>query len=45
MQFHGILFVSLSVCELLAVCISMDCHKYVKVAYHGFRELSKEDKD
>ncbi|KAL6995684.1 hypothetical protein U1Q18_005819 [Sarracenia purpurea var. burkii] len=22
----------------------MDRHKYVKVAYHGFRELSKEDK-
>jgi hypothetical protein len=22
----------------------MDCHKYVKVAYHGFKELSKEDK-
>ena len=25
-------------------CIQMDRHKYVKVAYHGFRELSKEDK-
>lgn len=22
----------------------MDRHKYVKVAYHGFREMSKEDK-
>jgi hypothetical protein len=22
----------------------MDRHKYVKVAYHGFRELSKEEK-
>lgn len=22
----------------------MDRHKYVKVAYHGFKELSKEDK-
>lgn len=24
--------------------LKMDRHKYVKVAYHGFRELSKEDK-
>ncbi|CAK8569626.1 unnamed protein product [Lathyrus sativus] len=24
--------------------LKMDCHKYVKVAYHGFKELSKEDK-
>ncbi|KAL7261935.1 hypothetical protein ACSBR1_000349 [Camellia fascicularis] len=24
--------------------LKMDQHKYVKVAYHGFRELSKEDK-
>ncbi|CAI8583417.1 unnamed protein product [Vicia faba] len=24
--------------------LKMDCHKYVKVAYHGFEELSKEDK-
>ena len=22
----------------------MDRHKYVKVAYHGFKEMSKEDK-
>ena len=24
--------------------MQMDRHKYVKVAYHGFRELSKDDK-
>lgn len=24
--------------------VQMDRHKYVKVAYHGFKELSKEDK-
>ncbi|KAJ1388413.1 Purine 5-nucleotidase [Sesbania bispinosa] len=24
--------------------LKMDCHKYVKVAYHGFKELSKEEK-
>ncbi|XP_055835644.1 uncharacterized protein LOC129904135 [Solanum dulcamara] len=24
--------------------LKMDRHKYVKVAYHGFRELSKDDK-
>lgn len=24
--------------------MQMDRHKYVKVAYHGFRELSKEEK-
>ena len=29
---------------MLDECIQMDRHKYVKVAYHGFRELSKEDK-
>jgi hypothetical protein len=22
----------------------MDCHKYVKIAYHGFEELSKDRK-
>jgi hypothetical protein len=31
--------------ELFVVCIiQMDRHKYVKVAYHGFKELSKEEK-
>ncbi|KAG5018291.1 hypothetical protein JHK87_014146 [Glycine soja] len=29
---------------LFAYSFQMDRHKYVKVAYHGFRELSKEDK-
>lgn len=24
--------------------LQMDRHKYVKVAYHGFKELSKEEK-
>ncbi|XP_004490988.1 uncharacterized protein [Cicer arietinum] len=24
--------------------LKMDCYKYVKVAYHGFKELSKEEK-
>lgn len=24
--------------------VQMDRHKYVKVAYHGFKELSKEEK-
>lgn len=29
----------------LVICIKqMDRHKYVKVAYHGFRELTKEEK-
>lgn len=32
----------------LVVCLScsfqMDRHKYVKVAYHGFRELSREER-
>jgi hypothetical protein len=33
------------VLELFVVCIiQMDRHKYVKVAYHGFKELSKEEK-
>lgn len=29
---------------VLIVHFQMDRHKYVKVAYHGFREMSKEDK-
>lgn len=29
---------------LLFIGLQMDRHKYVKVAYHGFREMSKEDK-
>lgn len=32
----------------LSICIithwQMDRHKYVKVAYHGFRELSRDDR-
>lgn len=33
------------VLELIGVCLmQMDRHKYVKVAYHGFKELSKEEK-
>jgi hypothetical protein len=27
------------------MCYQMDRHKYVKVAYHGFRELTKEQKN
>lgn len=31
--------------ETLGLMVAqMDRHKYVKVAYHGFKELSKEDK-
>lgn len=29
---------------LVIMVVQMDRHKYVKVAYHGFKELSKEDK-
>lgn len=28
----------------MVVHCQMDRHKYVKVAYHGFREMSKEEK-
>lgn len=31
-------------CWISAYAFQMDRHKYVKVAYHGFQELSKEDK-
>jgi hypothetical protein len=24
--------------------LQMDCHKYVKVAYHGFKEMLREDR-
>lgn len=29
---------------LLIFLLQMDRHKYVKIAYHGFKELSKEEK-
>lgn len=29
---------------LYCITLQMDRHKYVKVAYHGFTELSKEEK-
>ena len=28
----------------ITLCVQMDRHKYVKVAFHGFEEMSKEDK-
>ena len=39
------LLIWLGVLRYSWICIpQMDRHKYVKVAYHGFQELSKEDK-
>lgn len=35
----------ISIAQILGfVFVQMDRHKYVKVAYHGFKELSKEVK-
>lgn len=40
--FNLSLTLALSVLQLFVT--QMDRHKYVKVAYHGFRELTKEEK-
>lgn len=40
-KFYYFIFLATVTSEVI---FQMDRHKYVKVAYHGFREMSKEEK-